>query len=85
LSRALGLCFLVGFRLAQPLSAEAAASRLLRNGKVRKYLKTREEELLEALRITNFRTLRQIARCAFYDVRRLFNDDGSPQGRWLAR
>jgi phage terminase small subunit len=66
-----------------PHSAACQGSRLLKNVKVRQILDSRRAEALSQLQkdtgITLERTLREIARGAFFDVRKLFNSDGTPK------
>lgn len=67
-----------GYR-ARGNSAEAAASRLLRNVKVQKVIQEKEKELLSRCEITTENVLRETGAVAFSDIRRLFNADGSPK------
>lgn len=64
-------------------SAASQGSRLLKSAKVQQELDSRRGEALarvqEQTGITLERTLREIARGAFFDVRKLFNADGTPK------
>lgn len=53
------------------------AFQLLQRADVQKYLESRKIKLARKLEITQERTLREIARLAYSDIRKLFNDDGS--------
>lgn len=58
-------------------TAEAAASRLLRNVKVAEEIGQLTEKRIEGLEVTSERVLRELARLAFLDPRKFFKDDGS--------
>ncbi len=58
-------------------TASVAASRMLRKVKVQALLKQRMEERQQRLDISADRVLRELARIAFFDPRKLFNHDGS--------
>ena len=64
--------------------AEVNASRLLQHADVSRAIAAFEATTLIKIQnktgITLERTLTEIARGAFFDVRKLFNDDGSPKG-----
>lgn len=64
-------------------TAASQASRLLKNVKVQQELNSRRSAALAKVQkdtgITLERTLREIARGAFFDVRKLFNADGTPK------
>jgi phage terminase small subunit len=66
-----------------PKTAASQGSRLLRAVKVQQELDSRRGEALAKVQkdtgITLERTLREIARGAFFDVRKLFNADGTPK------
>ena len=68
---------------AKPASAEANASRLMAHAKVSEAIKRLEEQRLTAAitatGITLERTLLEIAKGAFFDVRKLFHPDGRPR------
>lgn len=63
-------------------SADSTASRLLKNDKVRAEIDKANAEVLAKVQhdtgITLERTLREIARIAFFDPRRMFDKDGRP-------
>jgi phage terminase small subunit len=58
-------------------TAAQQASRLLTKVKVQEYLKSRKEEIAEKLQYSQERTMLEIARVAFGDIRRLFTVDGA--------
>jgi phage terminase small subunit len=57
-------------------TANAAASRLLRNVKVQGYIQERKENLKEKVNVTQEQVINQLARIAFGDIRKLYNDSG---------
>lgn len=59
-------------------SAEMQASRLLRNDKVKKFLETNSKKIADKLEISAERVLNELAKLAFYDARKMFDDDGNP-------
>lgn len=65
-----------GFR-ARGNSAEVNAARLLRNAQVAEAIDKAMAERAARTEITQDRVLRELARIAFFDPRRAFNDDGS--------
>lgn len=58
-------------------TAESQAARLLVNVKVAAAIAEKQGKRLAKLEITADRVLQEIARLAFYDPRKFFNDDGS--------
>jgi len=58
-------------------TATVEGSKLLTKPDVQAYLKKREEALQEKLELTTERVLRELARLSFFDVRKLFNADGT--------
>jgi phage terminase small subunit len=58
-------------------TASVAASRMLKKVKVQALLKQMMEERRHRLDISAERVLRELARIAFFDPRKLFNHDGS--------
>lgn len=58
--------------------AAAAATRLLRNVKVADYVQKRMDERAHRTEITQDMVLQELARLGFFDIRKLFNDDGKP-------
>ena len=57
-------------------TAKAAASRLLTNVNVIQYIQEQKEELKEKINITKEQVINQIARIAFGDIRKLYNENG---------
>lgn len=64
-----------GEDMADPV-AGAAASRLLKDVRVRSLLDELEAEALEAIRLNSYRILREQARVAFSDPANMFDKDG---------
>lgn len=60
-------------------SAEAAASRLLSNVKVREAIEQNQREVAKRCEVTTENIVREAAAIAFSDIRRLFKRDGSPK------
>lgn len=58
-------------------TAEVKASQLLRKDKVAAYLAEREQQALGKAQLTTDRVLQELARLAFFDLRRLYNEDGT--------
>jgi phage terminase small subunit len=58
-------------------SAEASAARLLRNAQVRSFLTERMKARERRTEITQDRVLQELARIAFFDIRKLYNADGT--------
>jgi phage terminase small subunit len=58
-------------------TASVVASRMLRKVKVQALLKQRMEERQQRLDLSADRVLQEIAKIAFFDPRKLFNQDGS--------
>lgn len=63
-------------------TAGSQGSRLLKNERIQQAIQQAQQEVLEAVKhetgITLERTLREIARLAFFDPRKLFDTDGTP-------
>lgn len=59
-------------------TAAAAGARLLRDVKVAAYIQERMDARAQRTEITQDRVLQEYARIAFFDPRKLFNDDGRP-------
>jgi phage terminase small subunit len=57
--------------------AEVTASQLLRNPKVKEQIERKSQKRLDKLDITAEKVLQEIAKLAFFDPRKLFNNDGS--------
>ncbi|ARK89538.1 terminase small subunit [Burkholderia pseudomallei] len=62
---------------AQGNAAEVNAARLLRNAQVRAAIAAAMKARGERTHITQDRVLRELARIAFFDIRRLYNADGT--------
>ena len=60
-------------------TANVNASRLLRNAKVVEYKDKRMKDREQRTEITQDRVLKEYAKLAFFDPRKLFNSDGSPK------
>jgi phage terminase small subunit len=58
-------------------TARATAPKLLAKSSVKDYLDKREAEMLSDLNITTRRVLLEASRLAFFDVRKLYDDDGN--------
>lgn len=67
-----------GYR-ARGNSAEACASRLLRNAKVQQVIQEKEKIAAKRLEVNTENVLRATSALAFSDIRKLFNVDGSPK------
>lgn len=57
--------------------AEANASRLISNDKVAAAIAQRRAKLAKPYELTQERLVRELARIVYFDVRKLYNDDGS--------
>lgn len=57
--------------------AAVTAVRLLRNSKVQAYIEARKKAISDKLAITDERILQEVARIAFFDVRKLYDDHGN--------
>lgn len=60
-------------------SAYSQAERLLRKDEIREAVAAGMERIGDRCELTAERTLREVARVAFFDPRKLFNSDGSPK------
>lgn len=58
-------------------SAYSQAHDLLKKPEIQTYLQSKKEKIADTLEITQQRTMREIARLAFSDIRKLFAIDGS--------
>lgn len=58
--------------------AHVAASRMLRLPKVQAFLAQKRDKMLKPLEVSTERILRERARLAFFDVRKLLGQDGKP-------
>jgi phage terminase small subunit len=61
-------------------TAESIASRLLRNVKVKTYIASKVKKHTERMEITQQRTIQEMGRLAFSDLRRMYNEDGTLKG-----
>lgn len=59
-------------------AASVNGSKLLRNTKVEEYVKKRMKEREQRTEITQDRVLKELARLGFFDVRKLYADNGQP-------
>ncbi len=59
-----------------PKTAASQGSRLLKNVKVKQYLDSRRAEVLTKVGLTTERTLLEVARLAYSDLRKLYHPDG---------
>lgn len=59
-------------------AAAASASKLLRNPKVTTYIAEKQQALQQKTQITQERVLQEYAKLAFFDPRKLFDDQGKP-------
>jgi len=59
-------------------SADVHAARMLANASVKEYLAARREKLQNKMEITQERVLKELARIAFFDSGKLFDDAGEP-------
>ena len=64
----------VGYKKA---GAGVQGCRMLKDAKVQAILSKRTGEVFDTFQITTERTLRELARLAYSDIRKLFNEDGS--------
>lgn len=60
-------------------TAGVNAYNLLRNPKISVYIDHRKEERIKVTTITQERVLLELARLAFFDPRKLYDDDGNPK------
>lgn len=58
-------------------TADQQASRMLRKVKIKNYIAELMKEREKRTEITQDRVLKELARIAFFDIRKLYNDDGS--------
>ena len=65
--------------IAKGNAAEVNATRLLRNAQVQAEIQVAMNQRSERIEITADRVLKEIARLAFFDPRRLLNGDGTPK------
>lgn len=55
----------------------SAASRMLRNVKVQEYIELKMKDREERTKVTQDKVIQELAKIAFLDIRKLYNDDGS--------
>ena len=67
-----------GFAAKSDAVARAGASRLLATANVQKAIQAAKAKLLQAADLTAERTLREIARIAYFDPRKMMGEDGQP-------
>lgn len=65
-------------KVKKDTAAATNGGRLLRNAEVEKYIQERMQERQERTEITQDMVLKELARLGFYDVRKLFGDNGQP-------
>lgn len=58
-------------------TARANSSRLLTNDNVKKYIAVKQEEIEKRTKITQDRVLKELAKIAFGDIRKLYTDNGA--------
>lgn len=58
-------------------TAYSIGQRLLKNVEVKRFLESKGKQLATKLEISQERTLREIARMAYSDIRNIYNNDGS--------
>jgi len=57
-------------------AASAAGCRMLGNVNVQRYIQEQKEEMKEKINVTKEQVINQIARIAFGDIRKLYNENG---------
>ena len=60
-----------------PRTAESQASRLLRNVKVAAFVSATSAEVMGKINLDSERTLQGVAELAFFDIRKMFRDNGT--------
>lgn len=58
-------------------TADANASRLLKNAKIREFIRKFEDRVTEKVEITTEMILNEYKKLAFFDIRKLYNEDGT--------
>lgn len=58
-------------------SAVVHACRMLINDNIKKYLRKRQDELVEDIKLDQLKTLREITKIAFFDPRKFFDEHGN--------
>lgn len=57
-------------------TASVNASKLLRNTKVQKYISEKQKKIEKRTEVTQDMVINELAKIAFLDIRKLYNDDG---------
>ncbi len=65
-------------RIKSDDTAAAAGARLLRNVKVAEYIQKRMDDRAKRTEITQDKVLRELAKLGFFDIRKLFDENGKP-------
>lgn len=60
-------------------AADTSAGRLLKNVEVKKYINEVERKATEKVKLTSEDIVRELCKLAFFDMRKLFNKDGTPK------
>lgn len=60
-------------------TAAASSSRLLRNVKIQEYINSRLEVMAKKLEVTAEKVIKEYAKLAFFNPKRLFHENGSPK------
>lgn len=68
-----------GYKPRSRKAADANASRLISNDKIKAYITAKRAELQRMSNVTETDVIRETARIALFDPRKLFNDDGTPK------
>ena len=58
-------------------SARQIGSRLMTDDDVKEGIKKKDKELVAHIKANQIRTIREIERCAFFDIANIFDDDGN--------
>lgn len=58
-------------------TASVNGSKLLRNTKVKEYIKERQEELQKETKVTQQKVINELAAIAFFNIKNIYNEDGS--------
>lgn len=65
-------------RIKSDDTAAAAGARLLRNVKVAEYIQKRMDDRAKRTEITQDKVLQELAKLGFFDIRKLFDENGKP-------
>ncbi|MFP3338924.1 terminase small subunit, partial [Micrococcus sp. SIMBA_131] len=63
---------------AHPKNCEARGSEYLNHPYTQEYMREKTDKVAEKADITQERVLKEVARCAFYDVSKLVDDEDNP-------